>query len=61
MKNYKNQKCWQATSQISIRKGIVIEQKTNQTGWLLVYVKWQNNTFTWERVTSLSFDFSKFN
>lgn len=60
MKNYKNLKCWQATTQITIRKGIILEQKIDKAGWLLVHVKWENNTFTWERVTSLSFDFTKF-
>lgn len=60
MNNYKNRKCWQATSQVTLRKGMVLEQKVDKTGWLLVHVKWENNTFTWERVTSLSFDFSKF-
>ena len=56
MKNYKNLKCWQATSQVTLRKGIVIEQKMDKTGWLMARVKWQNNTLSWERITSLSFN-----
>ena len=60
MKNYKNLKCWQATSQITLRKGVVLQQQIDQAGWLLLYVKWDNNTSTWEKVTSLSFDFTKF-
>lgn len=56
MKNYKNQKCWQATTQTTLRKGIVIEQRLDKIGWLLIHVKWNNNTFTWEKVTNLSFN-----
>lgn len=56
MKSYKNKKCWQAISQTAIRKGIVIDQKIDDSGWLLVQVKWHNNTFTWERVVNLSFN-----
>lgn len=59
MNNYKNRKCWQATSQVSIRKGIVIEQKLTDTGWLLVHIKWQDNTFSWEKVNSVSFNFKQ--
>lgn len=56
MKNYKNKRCWQATSQVSLRKGIILEQKMDKTGWLLVHIKWENNRFTWEKVTNVSFN-----
>lgn len=56
MKNYKNKRCWQAVTQTTLRKGIVIDQKINNSGWLLAHVKWQNNTFTWEKVANLSFN-----
>lgn len=60
MKNYRNKKCWQATSQITLRKGVILEQKFDEAGWLLVHVKWETNSFTWERITSVSLDFTKF-
>jgi len=56
MKKYKNQKCWQAITRTSLRKGIVIEQRIDEAGWLLVHVKWQTNSFSWERVVNVSFD-----
>jgi hypothetical protein len=59
MKNYKKQRCWQATTRTSLRKGTVIDQKVDEIGWLLVYVKWQNNSFSWERVVNLSFDLTQ--
>lgn len=56
MKNYKNKKCWQATSQVSLRKGIVVKQKIDKTGWLLLHIKWENNRFTWEKALNVSFN-----
>tara|TARA_A100001201_G_scaffold143736_1_gene147056 strand:+ start:809 stop:1009 length:201 start_codon:yes stop_codon:yes gene_type:complete len=56
MKNYKNKKCWQAIGFTQIKKGIAIDQKLESTGWLMIYVKWDDKSYSWEKIVNLSFD-----
>jgi hypothetical protein len=56
MKNYINKRCWQATTQVQIRKGIALKQKLEKTGWLMIYVKWGDDGCSWEKILNLSFD-----
>jgi len=55
VKNYIGKKCWQATSQVSIRVGSVVRQDMRD-GWLVVLVMWRDRLATWERVANVSFD-----
>jgi hypothetical protein len=56
MKNYKNKRCWQATTQVNLRKGTVIEQKLEKNGWLMLYIQWDKLDPTWEKALNISFD-----
>lgn len=60
MKNYKNKKCWQATTQVNLKKGFVTDQKTSKTGWLMLFIQWEDGSSTWEKILNVSFDFSNF-
>lgn len=56
MKQYVGQKCWQATSQVSIRVGTVTAQEM-RGDWLYLLIQWRDtSSVSWEKVTSVSFD-----
>ena len=56
MKQYVGQKCWQATSQVSIRVGTVTDQEM-RGDWLYLLIQWRDtSSVSWEKVTSVRFD-----
>lgn len=57
MKDYKGKVCWQAFGFSTINFGVVVDQKLEDNGWLMLQVKWdRNNSTTWEKVLNLSFE-----
>lgn len=56
MKDYVGKVCWQAFGYSSINFGVVISQKMEESGWLLVEVKWdRTEETTWEKILNVSF------
>ncbi len=56
MNNYVGNQCWQAIGLKSVRFGIVIDQKM-ENSWLMLYISWNNGTtHTWEKAANLGFE-----
>ena len=48
-------KCWQATGQVKLRVGIVLEQEMKDH-WLMLKIDWKDGCVSWERITNISFE-----
>ena len=54
MKDYVGKRCWKAYGFKHIRMGTIEEQKMENL-WLLVLIKWDDGSESWEKVVNVSF------
>jgi hypothetical protein len=55
MKDHVGKRCWQARGFVHIGFGNVISQKMDDSGWLLVEVRWDTGQTSWEKIVNVSF------
>lgn len=56
MKNYVGEVCWQSFGYATIYFGVVVDQKLEDNGWLMVQVVWdKSQNTTWEKILNVSF------